>query len=394
MTIPQKLKINIGRALNTYHLRQYGAKGSRLSGRPLVVGLLTSPSGLGEGARLYLDALESEGYEPAYLDVTQNFSGHISTLNLPHSRDDDGLGPILLHVNPHEFAHLIRLKLIPNLENRYRVGLWAWEQLKIPLSWRPMAHLIDEFWGFSSFLTDLYAEKFKTPSTYIPYPCALQNRGAIMPKAPRPTPFKVLTSFSSLSSLERKNPEGAVSAFLKAFPDDPHTSLTIQSSTPMTETERHLLGPDPRITLLDKPFTDPALADLFRSHHVFLSMHRAEGFGLSIAKSLALGVPAIFSDHSGARDFTASPFSYGVPCQQVPVRSRNPHYRTRYGRWGEPDLDIAAQALQEVRDLSPSRRSQLSQASVNWWQAHYGPENFSQRIRQTPFAKRLNTLPI
>jgi hypothetical protein len=369
------------------HLRAVKAK---TTGRPLVVGLLSTPSGLGSGARLLLEGLERAGFEPAYLDVTPHLSGPSASIDLAPSRLDDGFGPVLLHINPLEFLHLMAHNRLPDMSDRYRVGVWAWEQSRLPREWIKAAAWVDEFWGSSSFLAHLLDGKGGRPSYHIPYPCALFNPAAAIPAPKAPgLPFRVLTAFSSLSSTERKNPHGAIKAFLAAFPDDPDARLTVQSSTTLSEVERQSLARDNRIDICDAPLPSDDLRSLFTAHDAFLSLHRAEGFGLSIAKALALGVPAVFTDHSGASCFTNSPLSFGVGYSEVHVRPDNPHYRRRYGRWAEPDIGDAVTALRTIRAMKPDERACAVEETVEWWQGAYGVSDFHRRIKMTPFAQRL-----
>ena len=57
---------------------------------------------------------------------------------------------------------------------------------------------------------------------------------------------------------------------------------------------------------------------------MFLSLHRSEGFGRGIAESLPLGVDVIATAYAGNTDF----------CTDGHV-------------WGEPDLDHAAELMQQ-----------------------------------------------
>lgn len=354
-----------------------------------MVGLLRSPSGLGEGARLILAGLESAGLEPAYLDITPHLDGHTCNIDLLPSRPDDGVGPILLHINPHELLHLIQIGALPSLHDRYRVGIWAWEQAILPRSWRAITPWVDELWGSSSFLVNLFKRYTNLPVRHMPYPCALLNPDAIVTDQTQYKNFRVLTAFSSMSSMERKNPLGAVDAFLAAFPDDPDAFLTVHSSTTLNEAERALLQRNSQIILSDKTLSVSAMSELLRSHDAFLSLHRAEGFGLSIAKALSMGIPAIFTQHSGAADFAVSPFAFGVKNKPVSVLPSDPHYRRKYGRWAEPNHDDGVAALRTIRTLPPVQRKALAQQAVTWWQERYGTDAFVQGLNSSPISHRL-----
>ena len=64
-----------------------------------------------------------------------------------------------------------------------------------------------------------------------------------------------------------------------------------------------------------------------------ISPHRLEGFGRGMAEALSLAVDVIATAYSGNTDFCTGPLAY--PCADGHV-------------WGEPDLDHAAELMQQV----------------------------------------------
>ena len=64
-----------------------------------------------------------------------------------------------------------------------------------------------------------------------------------------------------------------------------------------------------------------------------ISLHRLEGFGRGMAEALSLAVDVIATAYSGNTDFCTGPLAY--PCADGHV-------------WGEPDLEHAAELMQQV----------------------------------------------
>jgi glycosyltransferase involved in cell wall biosynthesis len=78
-----------------------------------------------------------------------------------------------------------------------------------------------------------------------------------------------------------------------------------------------------------------------------VSLHRAEGFGLTLAEAMAIGKPAIATGYSGNVDFMNSENSYlvdytigrvGPECEIYPPE----------GEWAEPSVEHAAELMRRV----------------------------------------------
>jgi hypothetical protein len=80
----------------------------------------------------------------------------------------------------------------------------------------------------------------------------------------------------------------------------------------------------------------------------FVSLHRAEGFGLNIAEAMALGKPVIATGYSGNLEFMDDTNSRLVPFALVPVPAGCDPYVG--ARWAEPDVGVAAEMMREIVD--------------------------------------------
>jgi SAM-dependent methyltransferase len=81
----------------------------------------------------------------------------------------------------------------------------------------------------------------------------------------------------------------------------------------------------------------------------YVSLHRSEGFGLTIAEAMAFGKPAIATGYSGNLAFMDEDSSYLVPYSLTSLdRAVGPYPAGTV--WADPDLDEAARLLREVFD--------------------------------------------
>jgi glycosyltransferase involved in cell wall biosynthesis len=167
-----------------------------------------------------------------------------------------------------------------------------------------------------------------------------------------PEQFIFLFSFDFLSVLERKNPLGLIKAFSRAFAPGEGPRLvikTINGDRRMTEMEklRYAVRGRPDIVLMDGYLGAIENASLTALCDCYVSLHRSEGFGLTIAEAMALGKPAIATAYSGNLEFMTAENSYLGPSQRCQVGpEREPYPAESY--WSEPDVVAAADLLKHI----------------------------------------------
>ncbi len=75
---------------------------------------------------------------------------------------------------------------------------------------------------------------------------------------------------------------------------------------------------------------------LFENSHVYVSLHRAEGFGLPLLEARAMGLATIATAYSGNLDFMSSSDSVLVPFNLITMEDDG----GVYGRatWADPNV--------------------------------------------------------
>ena len=80
----------------------------------------------------------------------------------------------------------------------------------------------------------------------------------------------------------------------------------------------------------------------------YVSLHRSEGLGLTMAEAMSCGTPVIATGYSGNLDFMPEGSALLVDHDVVDIGPGSFYPAT--GHWAEPDLDHAAALLRTVRD--------------------------------------------
>ena len=271
----------------------------------------------------------------------------------------------------------------------YNVLRTYWELPTVPAEWRGSLRGIDEIWAPNEFVQQAFQPIFDGPIVVIP-PCVLiepygpAKEQAVSTKRWR---FEFLFSFDYYSSPFRKNPLGVVAAFREAFPADFHdVGLLIKSTgapehhPDIKEAIRDAIDADPRIAVIDKTLSRSEMLALIGRCDCYVSLHRAEGFGLGMAEAMMLGKVVVGTAYSGSTDFLNDETGFPVPYM---LRAIEPHeYVWTEGQvWAEPDHGAAVAALREVytnQELS-ARRAKAGQAFVRH---RYGKERAGAAVEQ------------
>jgi glycosyltransferase involved in cell wall biosynthesis len=328
-----------------------GAPG-RLERGIRVAGYLRAETGVGEHGRLAALVAERAGITVStYVDRT-------SLSRQLHPYEASGnleLDVNLVCVNADELPNFARRVGPAFFEGRYTIGLWAWEIEQFPSRFLASFDLVDEVWANSDFARAAIAEVAPKPVYAFPLPVVAPRVPAGLDRAALGLPedrFVFLFCFDVMSVIERKNPFGLLEAFSRAFRPGEGPLLVIKAvngadRTPELEHLKWAASARPDVVVLDAYLDREAHAGLVAACDCYVSLHRAEGFGLTLAEAMALGKPVVATGYSGNLEFMSEETAYLVPWTpgEVPV-AQDPY--PHGARWAEPDLDAAAEIMRRV----------------------------------------------
>jgi glycosyltransferase involved in cell wall biosynthesis len=391
--IPEELILTSGhlarRVVGHFAARPATSRGPALGVN--VVGLLGTHLGLGEAARRLLSALGKAGIPYRTHEV---MVGSAPRLRRPAPTGSLGQWfPInIICLNPPEllaFRHDMGRAMwdLRYTSRRYNIGVWVWETETVPESWREAASLVDEVWVPSDYVRTVFSQAIALPIITIPYAVPVPYHPGYMDRRylGLPDRFTFLFMFDFFSSMWRKNALGLVAAFQRAF--SPHEGprlviKTLNGDRHPGDFEELLLAVGGRedIVVHDRVLTVDEQAALLDACDCYVSLHRAEGFGLTMAEAMALGKPVIATGYSGNLAYMTPQNSYLVGYRRVPVGVDWDRYPISH-IWAEPDSAEAASLLRLVwTDRSAAHdRGEMARADV---ERGYSPAAVGNLVRQ------------
>lgn len=259
----------------------------------------------------------------------------------------------IIHINPREFG-LAYIQLGKRVfDCRYNIAFWLWELEKFPEEWSPCFQILNEVWTPSLFVSTSIERETNLPVRTIPYHVVADRKREYkrdyfsLPK----DKFLFLMMYDSGSIMERKNPLGVVKAFKSAFDkEDSSVGLVIKinNCTKKDIVElKGLLRDYSNVYFVTETLDKEQVNSLIYEADVFVSLHRAEGFGLVLAESMLLGTPTIATNWSANIEFMNEEVSCLVDAELVEIdRDYGPFKRGN--RWAEPDLGQAAKYMKKL----------------------------------------------
>jgi len=333
-----------------------------------VGGELTTPSGLGSGARRMRVALDQLGVANWGLDTGDRLPGHNPDRVVEDLPD---AAPLVMHVNaPHMAWGLLQL---PRRAARGRrvIGYWAWELPVVPESWRLGLRFVHEIWVPSRFTADAIAgilpQDGRIALRVVPVPvAAAPPRPSALRRADFGLPEQallVLCAFNLASSFTRKNPLAAIAAHRAAFGDRADRVLLMKVGH--TEhyagdwaTIRAAAAGAANIVFETRSLPEADNDALTACADIVLSLHRSEGFGSVPAEAMWLGRPVVATNWSGNTDFMNAENAAPVGYRLIPAADPRGVLEVAGAVWADPDIGDAAAQLRRLAD-DPSARLAL-----------------------------------
>ena len=159
--------------------------------------------------------------------------------------------------------------------------------------------------------------------------------------------FLFLTMFDVNSTIERKNPMATIRAFRNAFEKNTNVFLVIKvnnSDDISISRIKSMIENLQNVTIIAKTISKVEVNSLIKACDVLISLHRAEGFGLTMAEAMVLKRPTIATNWSANTEFMNSENSCLVNFELIEIEEDHNYYKAGM-HWADADFEHASEHM-------------------------------------------------
>jgi glycosyltransferase involved in cell wall biosynthesis len=317
-----------------------------------VIGYLKTETGVGQAGRMV-----ARSCQKANLTVR----GYNVSVNVMSRQKDSRLEDIIVdRLNAKVHIYKVNADQLPIVKKQVQkylnrpqltINMPAWELSKFPDKWIFNLRDIDEIWVESEFVCDSLRSVVSvpvikmSPAIFVDDVVTLNRARFQIPD--RSFAFHFNFDFASFSS--RKNPQAVIKTYNIArekYFRDLDTVLVIKARGYDPEGTSYqklkdLVGEDRDVIIINEDLTHPEALGLMQCCDCYVSLHRSEGFGYTLAEAMLLNKPVIATNYSGTTDFINHDTGFPVDYQLIDLKPDE--YPFAEGqKWADPDLDRAA----------------------------------------------------
>lgn len=352
-----------------------------------LIGLVRAEMGLGQSCRLLASELEESGMAYSLYDF-QLGSQLLRTGDHTWDEkiaDDFPYNINLIHINPDEMMLMYNRLEQERWNKRYNIAFWLWELEEIPEHWKRFFPMLDEIWTPSEFISKSLRKVTELPVHTMPY-CVEAVTDLKYDRKHFGLPedkFLFLVMYDSNSTIERKNPTGAIRAFRKAFKNNPDVGIVVKVNNAKERDMSHLnhmLKGCENVYYITETLSKIEVNSLVKDVDVFVSLHRAEGFGLVMAEAMIVGTPVIATNWSSNTEFMSSEVACMVDCEFIALEKDSPPYK-KGSVWADPDVVQAAKYMRKLYNDS-EYYAHLKTSAQKYILDKLSMENAVERIKE------------
>jgi hypothetical protein len=252
------------------------------------------------------------------------------------------------------------------------VGVVAWETSDMPAEWHGLLDGVEQVWVPCEWNRRvLAASGLAAPVHVVPHPVECVPPGPVETSVGPPLGLDddLFVCWSLMAWCARKAPDLTVEAFCRAFRADDPVVLVVKTGywawgidVDRGAPDRHLGATwwelqrilarhrrPPRVVLATDHWSAAQVQALHRRADCYLSLTRAEAWGLGAFDAAVAATPVVMTGFGGQLDYLGADHPGLVPYREVPV-----DFPTMEGwfephmSWAEPDVDAAAALLRAV----------------------------------------------
>lgn len=359
-----------------------------------ILGYINKQFGLGEGVRSNIRSIMAADIPFSLND----FKGEISK-DIPDEyqdgiviSDNNPYKVNLIQINVDNFDKVLSTHDPSYFSNKYNIGYWAWELDNFPTDFQNYIDMLDEIWVPSNFCVNAISKVSTKPVLRFMHSIAIPEINYTREDFSLPKNKLIyLTIFDYHSTVARKNPYATINAFKQAFGDNSEQAILVIKTSlgedfPEIKKElRDFVKSDTSILIIEEVLPREKLYGLMQVADVYISLHRSEGFGLTMAEAMALKKPVIATDFSANTEFMSSEDSFLIPYTLIPT-ANNYLYPGLGNTWADADVETASSIMKQLAE-NPELRNKIGKNAQRTIEQQLSPEVIGKRIKE-----RLNYL--
>lgn len=353
-----------------------------------ISGYINKQFGLGEGVRSNIRAIKTTDIPFVINDFNIELSKHVKneTQNALAASKDNPYNINLVQINIDRLQSVIELTDKSYFQNKYNIAFWAWELENFPEESKIYFDLFDEIWVPSNFCTEAISKVSPVPVIKIMHSIEIEETHFTRKDFNLPNDkFVFLTMFDYYSFLSRKNPIGTIESYEKAFGKNNKDVLLVIKTTISKEfpNDKKILfdriADNKSIIVIEEVLQRDQLYSLMNCCDCFVSLHRSEGFGLTMAEAMYLGKPVIATAYSANTEFMNINNSFLVKYKLIPTGNQY-YYSSDKDFWADADVEDASAKMKFIIE-NPILSKQISTVGENDVKKHLSPLAIGQQIR-------------
>lgn len=248
----------------------------------------------------------------------------------------------LFHTTFHLYHALKRMAKPVDSRKSKKIGYFVWESSELNPRDADVLQDFDEIWTASEYCRNIFSQ-YRDPASIKLIPHPVPDTFKVYPKYDQ---FTILVMGNLSSSPERKNIAAALQVAGKVRAWDPgvHIILKTTSSTQEEWDTIHRIGSEHHAEVMDNYTSSDVVAEVIARSHILLSLHRSEGFGLTLAEAMMTETLPVCTGYSGNLDFVKNP---ALLVDYKLVDCTGEYFK---GQWAEPDEDDAVDKIKHLME--------------------------------------------
>jgi glycosyltransferase involved in cell wall biosynthesis len=370
--------------------------GNKLRNGINVIGYGFGELGIGEDCRSAIENCQQSGIPTALYNIPLAITSRGENTTYKDYVDESLPYNVNLYCLPGPEIVRSFFSLSPDSrKDRFQIFATPWELPHFPKPLWPLLNSADELWAPSRYIQTALREATDVPVYHMPLsvkkPFQTSTKGRLDFNLPEEH-YLFLFIFDWLSWPQRKNPQAVIDAFFRAFPKNQEVGLVIKTMNAERNIKKiHELlakyGNDKRVTIINFVLSDHDLFALYRCTNAYVSLHRAEGFGRTIAEAMLAERPVIVTNFSGNTDFCTPETAFLVNGENIVLEPDD--YLFSEGQfWCDPDVNEAAEQMKFCYNY-PEVVTQKTQAAKILLQKNHSPASVGRM-----YLKRLQGLGV